>query len=132
MLKASPRDTAEDPEVPTRPGWEGMHVWWLVDADRGQAETAVFNVSEFPPHRSHHLHRHPHAEEFLYVLEGSGLHETENGPVRVVAGEVVFIPKNEWHGFTNDTDQLVRVATCIAGVARYASAGYEVHPDAKH
>jgi quercetin dioxygenase-like cupin family protein len=128
MFKASRANTPEDPDVPTRPGWEGMHVWWLVDRDRGGSETALFNFSEFPPQRSHELHRHRHAEEFLYFLEGSGLHMTEDGPIRVTAGEVVFIPKNEWHGFVNDTDGPVKVVSFFSGVAKYTDAGYEVHP----
>jgi quercetin dioxygenase-like cupin family protein len=127
MFKASPHDIPEDPDIPTRPGWEGMHVWWLVDRDRGGSETAVFIISEFPPARSHELHRHPHAEEFFYILDGSGLHMTEQGPVRVSSGDVVFIPMNEWHGFTNDSGEPVRALTVISGVTKYSDAGYEVH-----
>lgn len=127
---ASPGDTPEDPDIPTRPGWEGMHVWWLVDRDHGGAETALLTVTEFPAGRSHELHRHPNAEEFLYILEGAGLHVTEAGSVRHEEGQVVFVSRNEWHGFTNDGDRPVKLVSVISGVATYDDAGYEVHPGA--
>jgi quercetin dioxygenase-like cupin family protein len=127
VFKASPDNTPEDSDILTRPGWGGLHVWWLVDRDHGGSESTVINVSEFPPQRSHEVHRHPHAEEFLYILEGSGLHDTDEGSVRMTAGEVVFIPRNEWHGFTNDTDEPVKVLSVFGGVSKYADGGYEVH-----
>jgi quercetin dioxygenase-like cupin family protein len=44
------------------------------------------------------------------------------------AGDLVFIPKGEWHGFANKTDRSTLVVTVIGGVAHYSDAGYEVHP----
>jgi quercetin dioxygenase-like cupin family protein len=77
MYKTSRAQTPEDPAIPARPGWEGMHVHWLADRGHGGTETTVFNVTEFPPNRSHEVHRHPHAEEYFFVLEGSGQHLTD-------------------------------------------------------
>jgi quercetin dioxygenase-like cupin family protein len=129
MYKTSRRDTPFDPSIPQKPGWEGMHVYWLADRDRGRTETTVFNVTEFPPNRWHELHRHPQAEEYFYVLDGSGLHLTDGEPIRLVKGDLVFIPKNEWHGFANDTDEPTLAITVMGGVAHYSDAGYEVHPE---
>jgi quercetin dioxygenase-like cupin family protein len=126
MFKTSQRETAEDPDIPTRPGWEGMHVHWLATRDHGGTETTVFNVTEFPPNRAHEVHRHPHAEEYFFVLEGSGQHLTEGDPVPLEAGDLVFIPKGEWHGFANDTDRPTTVVTVIGGVSHYDDAGYDV------
>lgn len=128
MFIASRNNTAEDSTIPTRPGWEGMHVWWLVEQQHGGSEHAVFNVTVFPPNKAHEVHRHAHAEEFLYVLQGSGLHLTDGEPVRLQQGEVVFIPMNEWHGFANDTDTPTTVITVMGGVGSYQDAGYEVLP----
>jgi quercetin dioxygenase-like cupin family protein len=126
MFKTSRNDTLEDPEIPTKPGWEGMHVWWLINHQHGGSQLAVVNVTEFPPNKSHEIHRHPHAEEFFYVLQGSGLHLTGEEQVRLNTGEIAFIPKNEWHGFTNDTNELTIAITIFAGVNSYQSAGYEI------
>lgn len=128
MYKTSRQETPFDPTIPARPGWEGMFVHWLADRDQGGTETTVFNVTEFPPNRSHELHRHPTAEEYFFVLEGAGVHLTEGEPVPVGVGDLVFIPKGEWHGFANNTDRSTMVVTVIGGVAHYSDAGYEVHP----
>ena len=77
--------------------------WWLADrAGTGSADV-VSNMTEFSPGKTHGLHRHPNAEEVLFVLE-EGLHLSEGEPVRQRAGEVVFIPRGEWHGAANDSE----------------------------
>jgi quercetin dioxygenase-like cupin family protein len=128
MEKRSTRTVAEDPTVLERPGWEGLHVWWLIGREETGAYGIVFNVTEFPPGKVHEIHRHPHCEEALYILRGSGLHLSEREPVRQEEGEVVFIQQNEWHGFANDTDSPTTVIAVFGGVGSYAEAGYEVHP----
>jgi quercetin dioxygenase-like cupin family protein len=120
--------TAEDPTVAGRPGWEGLHVWWLVDRESCGASGLVVNQTIFPPQKWHSLHRHPHAEEALYIVSGSGLHLSEGEPVRQRAGDVVYIPAGEWHGFANDTDEPTTVIAFFGGVGAYADAGYEEHP----
>jgi quercetin dioxygenase-like cupin family protein len=127
MEKRSRETTAEDPTIAGRAGWEGLHVWWLVDRDQTGAENVVFNTTVFPATMWHEIHRHPNAEEVLYVLEGSGLHLSEGEPVRHNAGEVVYIPAGEWHGFANDTDRPTTVLAVFGGVGSYEDAGYEVY-----
>ena len=128
MELRSRETVAEDPTVAGRPGWEGLHVWWLIDRLQAGSSQVVVNVTEFPPNRWHELHRHPHAEEALYILRGAGLHLSEGEPVRQRAGEVVFIPAGEWHGFANDTDEPTLVLAVFGGVGSYEDAGYEIHP----
>ena len=129
MEKRSRQDTQEDPTVAERAGWEGLHVWWLVNRHATGAERIVVNVTVFPPDCWHEVHRHPNCEEALYVLEGSGLHLSEGEPVRQQQGEVVYIPAGEWHGFANDTESPTTVLAIFGGVGSYEEAGYEVRPD---
>jgi quercetin dioxygenase-like cupin family protein len=129
MEKRSIATTPEDRTVAGRPGWEGLHVWWLVDRAQTGATGVVFNVTQFPPGKTHDLHRHPNAEEALYLLKGSGLHLSEGAPVRQNEGDVVFIPRGEWHGFTNDTDDVITVIAVFGGVGSYDEAGYEDFAD---
>jgi quercetin dioxygenase-like cupin family protein len=125
--KRSVENTPQDLAAAARPGWEGLEVFWLVDRASVGAETLVVNTTTFPPHCWHELHRHPHAEEALYVLSGEGLHLTEGEPMRHRAGEVVHIPRGEWHGFANDTDEPTTVLAVFGGVGSYDEAGYDVH-----
>lgn len=128
MEKRSPENVPEDLEAASRAGWEGLRVWWLVDGPSAGSEQLVVNTTVFPPRKWHELHRHPNAEEALYIVSGSGLHLSEGERVRQRAGEVVYIPRDEWHGFANDTDEPAVVLAVFGGAASYAEAGYEVHP----
>jgi quercetin dioxygenase-like cupin family protein len=50
--------------------------------------------------------RHSHAhEQFVQVLSGSGILETENGSQQFGPGSVFHFPPDTWHAaaFTNDT-----------------------------
>ncbi len=127
MIIRSSETVPEDPEVATRSGWEGLHVWWLLDRTVG-VDSVVFNTTVFPPQRWHELHRHPNADEVLYIVSGQGLHLSEGEPVRQKAGDVVFIAAGEWHGFANDDDEPITVVAVFPGVGSYEDCGYEVHP----
>jgi len=129
MHKTTRAETPYDPDIVERPGWEGLQVHWLADRDNGGTETSVFIESVFPPQCAHELHRHPHGEEYFYVLEGKGYHLTEGEPVPLAPGDMVFVPKNEWHGFANPNDEPVRVITVIGGVSHYTDGGYETAPE---
>jgi quercetin dioxygenase-like cupin family protein len=126
MEKRSIENTPEDPEIPTREGWEGMHVWWLVSKLETGAGKVTLNIAEFPPGKFHEVHRHPNCEEIVYVLKGRGLHLSEGEPVRQEQGEAVFIKQGEWHGFANDTDEPVTIIGIYGGVGSFEDAGYEV------
>lgn len=53
-------------------------------------------------------HRHPEQEEVFYILEGTATFETEDGDVRVSAGEVLRVAPGEWQLGRNDGDERVR------------------------
>jgi quercetin dioxygenase-like cupin family protein len=124
MEKRSTTTAPEDPTIAAR-GWDGLRVWWLIDRASTGSTQIVFNVTEFSPGKTHGLHRHPNAEEALYVLRGEGLHLSEGGAVRQRAGEITFIPRGEWHGFANDSDESTTVIAVFGGIGSYDEAGYE-------
>jgi quercetin dioxygenase-like cupin family protein len=126
MFKTSHQEMDYDREVFVRPGWEDMKVWWLADRENGGTDDAAFIEAELPPNGSHELHRHPTAEEYFYVISGTGLHLTEDGPTQLGPGDLVVTPKNEWHGFVNNGDEPVRCLAVLAGVNHYTEAGYDI------
>ena len=48
--------------------------------------------------------------------------------MRQRAGEVVFIPRGEWHGFANDSEAPTTVIA-VFSVGSYDEAGYEDKED---
>ena len=55
----------------------------------------------------------------------------EGGEIPMKAGDVVFAPRGEWHGFRNTDDRPVRAIFGYFGVTSLDEAGYEVHADVK-
>jgi quercetin dioxygenase-like cupin family protein len=51
-------------------------------------------------------HNHPH-EQFVQVISGSGVLETEQGAFPFAAGSVFQFPRHEWHAARFDTDTVL-------------------------
>jgi quercetin dioxygenase-like cupin family protein len=113
----------------SKEGWVNMQVQFLIDAEKGGADTFVIGRTVFPPGSKHNWHRHHSAEEWLYVESGEGLALMDGKEVPVGPGGLVFIPKNEWHGFRNpsDTDEVVALWGW-GGAGSKETAGYEAQP----
>ena len=120
------RDVAE--QVMTKLDQEGLIVRNVINRDEAGARGMVLLSSEFPPGRIHLLHRHPNAEQIMYVLEGSCLALSEGGPVRLNQGDAVFIAQGEWHGVRNDTDRPAVTLVIYSGAGTLEEAGYDEHP----
>jgi quercetin dioxygenase-like cupin family protein len=104
---------------------------WLVGGNAAKSAALVVGQSTFIPGAAHLLHRHDHGDEFFYVFDGQGAHLVEGGELAMQAGDAVFAPRGEWHGFRNTGDLPVRAIFGYFGVTSLEEAGYEVHPDVK-
>ena len=120
------RDAAA--QVMTRPDQEGLIVSNVVNREDTGARGIILLNTEIPPGRVHLLHRHPNAEQIMYVVDGSCLALSEGEPVRLREGDAVFIPQGEWHGVRNDTDEPAVTLVIYAGAGTLEEAGYEEHP----
>jgi len=122
-LKASVATTRPDAGLPER-GWRGMNVRWLVTGESVGATATVFGVTTFPPGARHELHRHPRAEEVEYVVSGRGVALLEDDRIELGPAEALFVPRNAYHGFENDSDEDVVMAWCYSGAASLEEAGF--------
>jgi quercetin dioxygenase-like cupin family protein len=111
-------------------GFFHMKARSLIDADNGGSTALLLGQGTFAPGGGcHALHRHPHACEIFYVWSGEGVHLADDGselPVRV--GDLVYIPRNEWHGFRNTGHTEVQALFGYIGVNSREAAGYELPP----
>jgi quercetin dioxygenase-like cupin family protein len=108
-------------------GFHHISARWLVDGDQGAHDIVVGQSSFAADGGLHALHRHPDAEEFLYLLVGEGTHIDENGDEHPVkAGEITLVSANEWHGFRNTGDVKAIAFFGYLGANSLAAGGYEL------
>jgi quercetin dioxygenase-like cupin family protein len=121
------------PDTRAEHGWVDMTVKWLITRASVGSDATVFGITEFPPGSRHEVHRHPRAEETEYLVEGEGVARVGADEVVLRAGEIVFVPRNAYHGFRNTslTDRAVMV-WCYAGAASLEEAGYAQEVDDLH
>lgn len=107
-----------------------MEVRWLITADTVGAEQTVVGRTVLRPGSKHDIHRHPNAEEWEYVISGSAIKHVGDTSLHLEAGDVVFVPKNVYHGLENasDTEPVVTIWG-YSGGATLEQAGYALPGD---
>jgi quercetin dioxygenase-like cupin family protein len=106
-------------------GWVDMEVRWLITAESVGAEQTVVGRTVLEPGSKHDIHRHPHAEEWEYVLSGSAIKHIGAESVALVAGDVVFVPAGVDHGLENaSASEPVVTIWGYSGAASLEQAGY--------
>jgi quercetin dioxygenase-like cupin family protein len=116
---------APDGSLRAEDGWVNMNVKFLITKESVGATQTVFGVTIFPPGAKHDIHRHPHAEETEYIVEGHGVARVGPDDVAMGPGDIVFVKVGDDHGFhnTSQTERAVMV-WCYGGAASLAEAGY--------
>jgi quercetin dioxygenase-like cupin family protein len=114
----------EQPEA-GKPGWIDMDVRWLVTSESVGSQESVFGVTYFPPGGRHEIHRHEGCEEVEYLLAGEGVARVGEDDVKMAAGDCVYVPRNDYHGFRNTSETETAVMVWYyAGAANLEQAGY--------
>jgi quercetin dioxygenase-like cupin family protein len=118
-------DVAVDGSLGTADGWVNMAVQFLVTKDTVGSEHAVLGYTTMPPGARHEIHRHPHAEEIVFLTAGEGLYLLGETLVRMRPGDVALSKVDEPHGFWNTSEtETARMVWAYGGAASLADAGY--------
>ena len=90
----------------------------------------VADLFTFPPGFIHHMHRHPHADMVLVPLTGTLRFVGAAGrTLEMGSGQVLVVPRGNWHEFRNVSGEPSRVLHFFSGVGAIEDIGYEAHPD---
>ena len=121
-------DFPADPDLDPVEGWINMQVRFLIHAADAGATELVVRRTVFPPGgSSHERHRHHSADEFVYVIRGTGVVMNGSDEIPARAGQIAFHPKGVWHGFRNPSDtEEAEVIWAWGGAGSREAAGYEV------
>ena len=110
-------------------GWVDMRVQFLIDARAAGSDQLVVGRTVLKPGARHERHLHPNCDEFLVVMSGRGEIHTNTGREPSKAGDVIFTPRGNWHGFDNTGDEDVLLIWGWSGAGSLEAAGYAI-PDA--
>jgi mannose-6-phosphate isomerase-like protein (cupin superfamily) len=98
--------------------------WWLLNRDAGPTTDGVLGFAQVDPGIDTAVHRHPHAEEAVLVLEGNGTAVTSGGSQPIAPGAVLYAPRGAWHGLRAG-DAGLRLLVAFAGVSDLLDAGLD-------
>ena len=119
-------DVPLEPGLRREEGWVDMQVQFLIDARAAGSDQLVVGRTVLPPGARHEAHAHPHCDEFLIVMSGHGEVYTNEGREPSRAGDVIFTPRGNLHGFDNTSDEDVLLIWGWSGAGSLAAAGYEL------
>lgn len=94
--------STDDVEIEELP-W-GPHEW-IVKEGLTESEHLTAVRVRMPAGQAHQFHRHPHMEEFVYVLSGKSEQWVGQEKRVLTPGDVAHIPMNEVHGTYNVFDE---------------------------
>ena len=117
-------------EVPVEEGWRGMEIRFPLPPDLARSCGVALFRTVFEPGAEHRPHRHPHADEFFYVIRGRAAVGTEDEEREVGPGTVELVRRGRLHWLRNlDANRQVEVVGGYLGVGSLEEAGYE-YPEA--
>ena len=125
VAKTSLSSIQADAALDKDAGFFGIDVFWLATRDTVGSRDFLLGASTFQPGGFHNPHRHPRGDKFLYILEGGGEHFTSDGAVSLSAGEIAYIPANEYHGFRSSDGVRTKTLFSYFGAATLKEAGFE-------
>jgi quercetin dioxygenase-like cupin family protein len=107
-------------------GWIDMQVQFLIGEHNAGASELVVGRTVLTPGARHERHLHPNCDEFLVVLSGHGEIYTNTGREPSKAGDVIYTPRGNWHGFDNTSDEDVLLLWGWSGAGSLEAAGYAI------
>jgi quercetin dioxygenase-like cupin family protein len=125
------REDAEDIRLDdASQGFYKLNARWLVSGETLGSSQVCLGSNAFDAEVGlHTLHRHPGAEEFLYIVTGAGANYAPDSETPIGAGEISTMPAGEWHGFRNAGSEQVTGIFGYFGASSLEDGGYELHPN---
>lgn len=82
----------------------------LISREISGAADVCVGLAWYRPGDVHLLHHHPRADEWYYVISGTGLFTVDGVEHRAEVGSAMFIPAGIGHRVHNDSDQTLHIA----------------------
>jgi quercetin dioxygenase-like cupin family protein len=119
-------------DVKLRPegGWVNMDVRWLATEETFGARHHVMGRTLFMPGGGHMSHKHPYAEEVLYILRGRLITTIGDETFCMGPHDVCYVPPDTLHVMRNvSPTEPCEIIFVYGGAPSLAKAGYVGLPD---
>ena len=126
------RRTASPTRLPGHPE-PGETFTIKVDPKNGGSSHLVFFIGDIAPGGAIHAHRHPNADEILFLQSGTARVHLGDSVRDIHAGSTVFIPANTWISVNNIGSDNISMGTVFSapGFEEFMRAG-SVHEGEKN
>ncbi len=78
-----------------------------------------FCIEDMIPGRKMRIHKHLNNDELIFIHKGKGTLTLDEESIQVKTGDVVFVPRDTWHGLDNTGKKNLLM------VFQYSPAGFE-------
>jgi quercetin dioxygenase-like cupin family protein len=76
-------------------------------------------IEDMNPGRKMRIHKHLNNDELIFIQKGEGTFTLDEETIQVRTGDVIFVPRNTWHGLDNTGLENLLM------VFQYSPAGFE-------
>jgi len=90
-----------------------------ISKTKDAVEGISFCVEEMSPGRKMRIHKHLVNDELIFIHKGEGTLTLDEELIKVKTGDVVYVPRNVWHGLDNTGTENLSM------VFQYTPAGFE-------
>ena len=90
-----------------------------ISKEKHGVEGISFCVEDQNPGRKMRIHKHLNHDELIFIHKGAGTLSLDEETIDLKAGDVVFIPRDTWHGLDNTGNENLKM------VFQYSPAGFE-------
>ncbi len=106
---------------------EGIHIFTRhnvpitikISKTKDGVDGISFCVEEQSPGHKMRIHKHLNNDELIFIHKGEGTLTLDEESIEVKTGDVVFVPRNTWHGLDNTGRENLLM------VFQYSPAGFE-------
>ena len=86
---------------------------------RHGVDNISFCIEDMTPGRKMRIHKHLNNDELIFIHKGEGTVTLDEERIDVKTGDVIFIPRDTWHGLDNTGKENLSMAF------QYSPAGFE-------
>jgi quercetin dioxygenase-like cupin family protein len=90
-----------------------------ISREKDRISGLSFCVEDMTPGRKMRIHKHLNHDELIFIHKGEGNLTLDENVYEVKTGDVVFIPRDTWHGLDNTGKENLKM------VFQYSPAGFE-------